>query len=103
MAIQSTNPTTGEVVATFDPLTPAELEAKLACAASTFATYRRTTFEERAGWLRAAADLLDAERSAIARTMTEEMGKTLRSAEAEAAKCATGMRFYADHAPTLLA
>ncbi|MCU1486404.1 MAG: Aldehyde Dehydrogenase [Actinomycetia bacterium] len=103
MAIQSTNPATGEVLRTFDALTEAELEARLARAAATAATYRRTTFEQRAGWLRAAADLLDAERADIARTMTAEMGKTLRSAEAEAAKCATGMRFYADHAPDLLA
>jgi succinate-semialdehyde dehydrogenase/glutarate-semialdehyde dehydrogenase len=103
MAIQSTNPATGEVLRTFDALTDAELEARLARAAATAATYRRTTFEQRAGWLRAAADLLDTERADIARTMTAEMGKTLRSAEAEAAKCATGMRFYADHAPALLA
>ena len=103
MAIQSTNPATGEVLQTFDPLTADEIEARLARAATTFASYRRTTFEQRAAWLRAAADLLDAERSTIARTMTEEMGKTLRSAEAEAAKCATGMRFYAEHAPALLA
>jgi succinate-semialdehyde dehydrogenase/glutarate-semialdehyde dehydrogenase len=103
MAIQSINPATGEVLQSFEALTPDELEAKLALAASTAATYRRTTFEERAGWLRAAADLLDAERSEIALTMTAEMGKTLRSAEAEAAKCATGMRFYAEHAPAYLA
>ena len=35
--------------------------------------------------------------------MTTEMGKTLQSAEAEAAKCATAMRFYAEHAEAFLA
>ena len=35
--------------------------------------------------------------------MTLEMGKTLRSARAEAAKCAKAMRFYADHAEGYLA
>jgi succinate-semialdehyde dehydrogenase/glutarate-semialdehyde dehydrogenase len=31
------------------------------------------------------------------------MGKTIRAARAEAAKCATGMRFYAEHAESFLA
>ncbi|WP_116271599.1 aldehyde dehydrogenase family protein, partial [Pseudofrankia sp. BMG5.36] len=103
MAIQSINPATGAVLKTFDPLGDGEIEAKLARAAATFASYRRTTFAERARLLRAAADLLDAERRDIAVTMTTEMGKTLASAEAEAAKCAKGMRFYAEHAEAFLA
>lgn len=61
MAIQSINPATGEVLASFDPLTAEELDARLARAAGAFASYRHTSFEERAGWLRAAADLLDAD------------------------------------------
>ncbi|MBL7492184.1 NADP-dependent succinic semialdehyde dehydrogenase [Frankia sp. AgB1.9] len=103
MAIQSINPATGAVLKTFDPLGPDEIEAKLARAATTFASYRRTTFAERAGKLRAAADLLDAERRDIAVTMTSEMGKTVASAAAEAAKCAKAMRFYAEHAEGFLA
>lgn len=103
MAIQSSNPATGEVLRTFEPLSDDELDERIARAAATFVAYRRTTFEQRATWLRVAADLLDAERAEVARTMTAEMGKTLRSAEAEAAKCAKGMRFYADHAPGFLA
>jgi succinate-semialdehyde dehydrogenase/glutarate-semialdehyde dehydrogenase len=103
MAIQSTNPATGEVLKQFDALTDAEVEAKLATAWATSRTYRRTTFEQRSTWLLSAADLLDAEQDDIARTMTAEMGKTLRSAKAEVAKCATGMRFYAEHAASFLA
>ncbi|OAA18983.1 succinate-semialdehyde dehydrogenase / glutarate-semialdehyde dehydrogenase [Frankia sp. EI5c] len=103
MAIRSVNPATGAVVQTFEPLGAAEIEQRLSRASATFAEYRRTTFAERAAWLLRAADLLDAERHDIAVTMTTEMGKTLRSAEAEAAKCAKGMRFYAEHAPAFLA
>ncbi|WP_007509115.1 NADP-dependent succinic semialdehyde dehydrogenase [Pseudofrankia saprophytica] len=103
MAIQTINPATGAVLKTFDPLSADEIDAKIARAAETFTSYRRTTFAERAGLLRAAADLLDAERRDIAVTMTTEMGKTLASAEAEAAKCAKGLRFYAEHAEAFLA
>ena len=103
MAIESRNPATGELLKRFDPLSPSEVEERLALAASTFATYRRTSFEERAAWLRAAADLLDGELDSVAVVMTAEMGKTLRSARAEAAKCAAGMRFYASEAASFLA
>ncbi|CAI7973542.1 Succinate-semialdehyde dehydrogenase (NADP(+)) 1 [Frankia sp. Hr75.2] len=103
MAIQSVNPATGAVVRTFDALNGDEIEQRLALASATADVYRRTTFAERAALLRRAADILDAERHEIAVTMTTEMGKTLRSAEAEAAKCAKGMRFYAEHAAAFLA
>jgi succinate-semialdehyde dehydrogenase/glutarate-semialdehyde dehydrogenase len=103
MAIATTNPATGEVLRTFEPLGAEELEAKLARAAATAATYRRTTFAERAAWMRAAADLIEAEAGDIAKVMTTEMGKTRKSAVAEAMKCAKGMRFYAEHAEGMLA
>jgi len=103
MTIQTINPATGEVVEVFDALGPAAIEERLARAAAAFEALRATTFEQRATWMRAAADLLDADADEIARTMTLEMGKTLRSAQAEAAKCARAMRFYADHAEAYLA
>jgi succinate-semialdehyde dehydrogenase/glutarate-semialdehyde dehydrogenase len=103
MAIQTINPATGEVVKTFDSLTPKELEARLARAAAAFGTYKRTTFRERTAWMLAAAELLESEQAEIARTMTTEMGKTYKAAAAEVLKCAKGMRFYALHAEGFLA
>ena len=102
-AISTTSPTTGEVLQTFAPLTDAEIEVKLALAAAAFVVHRRTSYDQRALWLRAAAQLLDDEVEAIARVMTTEMGKTLKSARAEVAKCAAGCRYYADHGARLLA
>ncbi|TQS40286.1 NADP-dependent succinic semialdehyde dehydrogenase [Cryptosporangium phraense] len=103
MAIATIDPTDGRVLKTYDPLTDADIETSLARAATAFETLRRTTFEQRATWLRAAADILDAERDEIARVMTVEMGKTLTAAKAETAKCATACRFYAKHAEQFLA
>ena len=103
MAIATTDPTTGEVRKTFDALTPEELDDRLARAAAAFRSYRRTTLDQRAGWLRAAADLLDAEVDATAELMTLEMGKTLKAAKAEVAKCAAACRYYAEHGADMLA
>lgn len=103
MSIASTSPATGEILKTFEPLSTEALEQKLAAAVDAYAAYRRTSYSERAGWMRAAADLLDAEIDQLAVLVTTEMGKTLASAKAEVSKCAVGARFYADHAETFLA
>jgi succinate-semialdehyde dehydrogenase / glutarate-semialdehyde dehydrogenase len=102
MAIATINPATGETLKTYEPITDEVLEEKIARAAAAWESYRRTSPEERAGWLRAAADVLDGDADVIAELMTTEMGKTLAAAKAEAAKCATGLRWYADHGPALL-
>jgi len=98
MAIATINPATNEVLKTFTGLTDAEVDGKIAKAAKTFQSYRQTSFSDRAGWMKKAADILDAEKEALGRVMTLEMGKTLASAIAEAEKCAGGCRFYAEHA-----
>jgi succinate-semialdehyde dehydrogenase/glutarate-semialdehyde dehydrogenase len=103
MAIATVNPTTGETLKIFEPLSDAEIRDRIARAATAFASYRRTTFDERAGWMRAAADLLDTEIEQLAQLMTTEMGKTVKAARAEVAKCASGCRFYAEHAAGFLA
>jgi succinate-semialdehyde dehydrogenase/glutarate-semialdehyde dehydrogenase len=103
MAIVTQNPTTGEIVRTFAPHTREQVQAAIGTAHATFQTWRTTTFSERGELMRRAADLLDEDNEAIARIMTLEMGKTLKAARAEAAKCARGMRYYADNAEGLLA
>jgi succinate-semialdehyde dehydrogenase/glutarate-semialdehyde dehydrogenase len=103
MPIATTNPATGQVEKSFQPLTDAEIDARLQAAWDGFAALRRTSFADRAGWMRAAADILDAEQDEIGRLMTTEMGKTLASAKAETAKCAKACRFYAENAEAFLA
>src|SRR5688572_31721993 len=102
MAIATVNPATGETLKTYEPLTEQALEDKIARAAAAWASYRLTTPEERAGWLRAAADVLDGDLDSVGKLMTTEMGKTLASAKAEAAKCAKALRYYAEHGPAML-
>jgi len=67
MPIASIDPRSGEVVSTFAELTADELEDRIARAAAAATTYRLTSFDDRAGWLRAAADLLDKRNDELAR------------------------------------
>ncbi|MFE7650572.1 NADP-dependent succinic semialdehyde dehydrogenase [Streptomyces phaeoluteigriseus] len=103
MPIATVNPANGETLKTYEAMDEEELERRLRLAEATFRTYRTTAFADRARLLNRAADLLDEDGAEIARVMTTEMGKPVRQARAEAAKCAKAMRWYAEHAPELLA
>ncbi|MFE2530200.1 NADP-dependent succinic semialdehyde dehydrogenase [Streptomyces sp. NPDC059371] len=103
MPIATVNPANGETLKTYDALGAEEIERRLAAAEATFRTYRTTPFAERARLMHRAAALLDDDLQDIGRVMTTEMGKPVKQARAEAAKCAKAMRWYADHAEDLLA
>jgi succinate-semialdehyde dehydrogenase/glutarate-semialdehyde dehydrogenase len=103
MAIASINPATGETLRSFEPLTAAQIEQKLRLAASAYRQYRHTSFAERAEKMLRAGDILEKEKEDCARLMTLEMGKPYKAAVAEAAKCATACRYYAENAEKFLA
>jgi succinate-semialdehyde dehydrogenase/glutarate-semialdehyde dehydrogenase len=103
MSIASTNPATGAVLKTFEPISDAQLEEKLQRAVQAFGVFRTTSFASRAAWMVNAAEILEADKEKLARVMTMEMGKTYRSAVDEAVKCAWVCRYYAEHAEKFLA
>src|ERR1039457_6910901 len=103
VVIASINPANGETLRTFEELTDAQLDQKLAGAEKAYRTYRRTSFADRARWLAAAADMLESEKDRIGRIMTLEMGKPIAAARAEAVKCAWACRYYAECGERLLA
>ncbi|XUL86592.1 NADP-dependent succinic semialdehyde dehydrogenase [Streptomyces galilaeus] len=103
MPIATVNPANGETLKTYEAMGDEEIERRLRLAEATFRTYRTSAFAERARLMHRAADLLDEDQQDIGRIMTTEMGKPVKQARAEAAKCAKSMRWYADHAQELLA
>src|SRR5271167_1728808 len=103
MAIATINPANGETVRTFEPISSAEVDAKIQAAFDAFHALRRTSFADRAAKMRKAAEILESEKDRWARIMTTEMGKTLKSAGDEALKCALACRYYADNAEKFLA
>ncbi|MGW2638227.1 NADP-dependent succinic semialdehyde dehydrogenase [Streptomyces sp. NPDC001348] len=103
MPIATVNPANGETIKTYEAMGEEEVERRLQLAEATFRTYRTTSFADRARLLNRAADLLDEDQGEIARIMTTEMGKPIKQARTEAAKCAKAMRWYAERAEGLLA
>ncbi|HVT42971.1 MAG TPA: NAD-dependent succinate-semialdehyde dehydrogenase [Thermoanaerobaculia bacterium] len=103
MSIASINPVDNSVLATFEPLDDEAIEAKLALAAESFRSWRKTPFAERAGRLLSAGKVLERERAQLGRVITLEMGKPIRAAEAEVAKSALVCRYYAENGERHLA
>ncbi|MGH2356067.1 MAG: NAD-dependent succinate-semialdehyde dehydrogenase [Chloroflexota bacterium] len=103
MAIESINPTTEEVLATFDETAPDQIEQALADAIAAFRSWRRRSFSERGELLRRVGAALRADKEHLARLITLEMGKPITQAEAEIEKCAWNCDFYAERAEGFLA
>src|ERR1700682_2713830 len=103
MTIATVNPATGKTIRTFEPFTAARVSECLDRAATAYRTHRRTTFADRAQRMQKAAAILDAECRELGRLMTLEMGKPIGAGIAEAEKCATACRYYAESAERFLA
>ena len=101
MSFTAINPATEEVIASYEAHTPAQIEAALAASVNAFKSWRNTPFKDRGELMVRAAQLLEDELDTAAAMLTAEMGKTFASAKGEVMKCATMMRYYAEHAEAL--
>jgi succinate-semialdehyde dehydrogenase/glutarate-semialdehyde dehydrogenase len=102
MAIESRNPATGELVASFAALDWPAIDQRLQRAADAFPSWRATPVADRASVLRRAAERLEADVTRLARLMTVEMGKLVKPAQDEILKCARGCRYYSEHGAAFL-
>jgi succinate-semialdehyde dehydrogenase/glutarate-semialdehyde dehydrogenase len=98
MAIATINPATGETLRAFDAMSEADVDACLDRAVDAFCRWRTTPVAERAAVVARAGRVLDEQKDRFGRLMTLEMGKPLKAAVEEAAKCALACRYYAEHA-----
>ncbi len=99
----SINPATGETIASYEELSPAGVNEKLDKAMAAFRKWRNSSLEERSALLERLADTYEANKERLAKTATQEMGKTYASSIAEVEKCASAFRHYAKHGPAMLA
>jgi succinate-semialdehyde dehydrogenase/glutarate-semialdehyde dehydrogenase len=101
--VSSMSPLTGELLREYEQHSDEMVENKIALAAATFRDYRKVSFAKRAAMMVRAAEILEQEKETFGRIMTQEMGKTFKSAVQEAEKCAFGCRYYAENAERFLA
>src|SRR2546428_12934933 len=101
MALSSINPSSGEVLESFEEATPAALERVLAHAWQAFLGWRECTFAERAARLREGAPVLGAKKAEHARLMARELAKPAAQGEAEGEKGPGGCETHAAHAARL--
>lgn len=102
MSLETVNPATGEKIRSYDEMDNSTVDNVLEKVDSAFDKWRATSFQERAKLMHKAGDVLQEKRGELASLMTEEMGKTLKSAQGEVEKCANVCHYYADNAEEFL-
>ena len=103
MAIASINPVTGETLKTFDAMSESEVDSRLERATQAYSRWRITPVDQRAAVVAKAGAILERDKDRFGRLMTLEMGKPLKAAIEEAAKCALGCKYYAENASKFVA
>jgi succinate-semialdehyde dehydrogenase/glutarate-semialdehyde dehydrogenase len=103
MSYQSVNPYDGKSVKTFEEMTDSQLEKAIATAATTFESWKKKSYAERAVIIGKASALLAANVDQFARIMTLEMGKRINEARGEVEFSSRILAYYAKNAEKFLA
>jgi succinate-semialdehyde dehydrogenase/glutarate-semialdehyde dehydrogenase len=103
MAIETVNPSTGELLAMYEETSPGEVRALLDAVDRAFAAWSQTAIEQRGRLLHRTADVLRARGEHYSALMAREMGKPLAQGKAEVEKCAWVCEYYAKHGADFLA
>ncbi|HEX2558078.1 MAG TPA: NAD-dependent succinate-semialdehyde dehydrogenase [Nitrososphaera sp.] len=100
--IETVNPATGKVIASYDNETPEQVSRKVKAGREAFGKWKKLDLAERAEYMRRLGRVMRKNREDYARTVTEEMGKPVRQSLAEIEKCAWVCDYYAEHAEAFL-
>lgn len=102
MALQSVNPSTGQLVQSYPSHTEREVADKIAETHAAWQVWKDSPFSERAALVQKAASILRSNKGRFARLMAIEMGKPILAGIAEIEKCADACDYYALMAEDLL-
>ncbi|WP_100260262.1 NAD-dependent succinate-semialdehyde dehydrogenase [Qipengyuania seohaensis] len=100
--ITTTNPATGESIATYETLDDNGIDAKLETATRAYRDWRTSPIERRVELLSALGDLYQSDKEELARLAVTEMGKPITQARGEVEKCASLFRHFAEAGPPML-
>jgi len=102
--LESFNPATGELVGTVDTIEPNDVDSVVAEVAEVQPFWAALSLEDRAGYMRRAADVLVDEVDEVAELLTREQGKPITEAYTmEVVGTIDALNWCAAHAPRLLA
>jgi acyl-CoA reductase-like NAD-dependent aldehyde dehydrogenase len=100
--IETINPATGKVIASYDNDDSEAVAKKIRLAREAFSSWKKLELGERADYMRRLGRVMRKNREEYARVITEEMGKPVRQSVAEIEKCAWVCDYYAEHAEAFL-
>jgi succinate-semialdehyde dehydrogenase/glutarate-semialdehyde dehydrogenase/succinyl-CoA reductase len=100
--IKTTNPATEEVLKEYEIIDEERLNESVQRARDAFAEWKKD-FDKRADHLYSFANELRKNKENLARTATQEMGKSIKESRAEIDKCAWTTEYFADNAKLFLA
>ena len=100
--ITTTNPATGETIATYETLDANGIDRKLEAATRAYGDWRHSSLDHRTQVLTELGNLYQSNEEELARLAVTEMGKPITQARAEVEKCASLLHYYAEHGPPML-
>src|ERR687885_1032805 len=100
--IETINPATGRVIATYDNMSSEEIAHKVKSARAAFQKWSKVDISERTAYIRSLGRVMRKNKDEYATLITEEMGKPIRQSIAEIEKCAWVCDYYSDHAESFL-
>jgi acyl-CoA reductase-like NAD-dependent aldehyde dehydrogenase len=100
--IETINPATGKVIATYDIMSNDEIHKKVGNARLAQKNWKTLDISERSTYIRSLGRVLRKNKDEYARLITEEMGKPIRQAIAEVEKCAWLCDYYSEHSESFL-
>jgi acyl-CoA reductase-like NAD-dependent aldehyde dehydrogenase len=100
--IETINPSTGKVIATYNSMTSEEVSQKTKNSRIAFENWRKIDISERCTYMRRLGRVMKKNKEDYAKLITEEMGKPIRQSLAEIDKCAWVCDYYSEHAESFL-
>jgi succinate-semialdehyde dehydrogenase/glutarate-semialdehyde dehydrogenase len=102
MKLKSINPYTNQIIHEYDEFADSELTDAIEKSNKAFGLWRNTGFKDRSRLLSKTAEVLSLQKDNFARTITMEMGKTIKESRAEIEKCVWVCNYYAESAEAML-
>lgn len=100
--IFSINPATEEILKEYFLLTKGELENKIQLSSRAFEVWKKIPFSKKKNLLNKVASILRRDKAKFSRTITLEMGKTIKESLGEVEKCAWVCEYFAEQGEAML-